>query len=152
MPPTERRGRVHTSTVTVTVLDPDARSTPDASASDFKIDWYSGCGAGGQHRNKHQNSCRVTHVPTGIVRKAETRHRESSFRAAMEAIRQALDQAAEAQGHAAENTIRRGQVGSGMRGDKRRTYRFQDDAVVDHVTGKKARCSDVMRGSIDRLW
>ena len=50
------------------------------------------------------------------------------------------------------NSTRVGQIGSGMRGDKRRTYRFQDDAVVDHVTGKSTTCKQFMRGDIERLW
>lgn len=143
---------MHTSTVTVAVLDNIASVSVQADVSDFRVDWYSGSGAGGQHRNKHQNSARVTHLPTGIVRKAETRSRESSLREAMAAVKAALEERAAAAGHQAENTVRRGQVGSGMRGDKRRTYRFQDNSVVDHVTGKQARCSDVMRGMVDRLW
>lgn len=70
----------------------------------------------------------------------------------MAALSDALAERAAAEGHQATNAIRRDQVGSGMRGDKRRTYRFQDNSVVDHVTGKSARCSDVMRGMVDKLW
>jgi protein subunit release factor A len=53
------------------------------------------------------------------------------------------------------NTIagdRKQQVGSGMRGDKIRTYRFQDDSVQDHLTGKRAKCSQILKGNIDHLW
>ena len=53
------------------------------------------------------------------------------------------------------NTIasdRKRQVGSGMRGDKIRTYRFQDDTVQDHVTGRRAKCSTVLKGNLDLLW
>jgi peptide chain release factor 1 len=153
VPPTERRGRVHTSTVTVAVLSPAQHLTAHLGRpDDFRIDWYSGSGAGGQHRNKHQNSCRITHLPTGLVRKSETRNRESSYREAMSALSDALRQRAEAMAHGAQNSIRRDQVGAGMRGDKRRTYRFQEDTVVDHVTRKRARCTEVMRGGFDQLW
>lgn len=47
---------------------------------------------------------------------------------------------------------RKQQVGSGMRGDKIRTYRFQDDSVQDHVTGRRAKCSAILKGNIDLLW
>lgn len=47
---------------------------------------------------------------------------------------------------------RKQQVGSGMRGDKIRTYRFQDDSVQDHLTGCRAKCSAVLKGNIDLLW
>jgi peptide chain release factor 1 len=151
VPANERRSRVHTSTVTVAVLDPTSDFTvfPDA---DFRVEWYSGTGKGGQHRNRHQNSCRITHIPSGLSRKAETRSRQNSHAEAMGALLEALrDQ--EQQARAGEqNALRRCQVGAGMRGDKRRTYRFQDDEVVDHVTGRSARCRDIMRGGFDALW
>ncbi len=47
---------------------------------------------------------------------------------------------------------RKRQVGSGQRGDKIRTYRFQDDVVHDHLTGTRAKCSQVLKGNIDHLW
>lgn len=48
--------------------------------------------------------------------------------------------------------VRRSQTGSGMRGDKIRTYRFQDDRVVDHKTGKSASCEKVLKGNFNLLW
>lgn len=153
MPPTERKGRVHTSTVTVAVID---RMTEIGSVSipksDLKIEWYSGTGAGGQYRNKHQNSCRITHLPTGIVAKAECRSRQNSLDSAMAEIQQRIDNAAKRLYNSDIASNRRQQVGSGMRGDKIRTYRFQDDSVSDHITGCKAKCSAVLKGNIDLLW
>lgn len=63
-----------------------------------------------------------------------------------------LDQHSNGSNAKSANVTRVGQIGSGMRGDKRRTYRFQDDAVVDHVTGKSTTCKQFMRGDIERLW
>ena len=119
---------------------------------DFKVEWFSGTGKGGQHRNKHQNCCRVTHLPSGLVQTATGRERTSNLRSAMEQINQRLDAQAAGASLAKENTKRRSQVGSGMRGDKRRTYRFRDDHVTDHQTGRSARCTEVMRGRFDLLW
>lgn len=153
MPPTERKGRVHTSTVTVAVID--GSSDPDSvaiSKNDLKVEWYSGTGAGGQYRNKHQNSCRITHIPTGIIAKAECRSRQNSFEEAVAAIQQRVDFELK---QLYNNNIakdRKRQVGSGMRGDKIRTYRFQDDRVQDHLTGKSAKCSSILKGNIDLLW
>lgn len=151
MPPTERKGRVHTSTVTVAVLT-EQNNDSEVKDTDLKIEWYSGSGAGGQHRNKHQNSCRLTHLPTGIVKTAQTRSRDNSYAEARSALIQEIERIRKADEETKLNSTRRTQIGSGMRGDKRRTYRFQDDQVVDHVTGKKARCSKIMNGNFDLLW
>jgi len=151
VPPTERKGRVHTSTVTVAVLDPSIAQTA-IQDRDLRVEWYSGTGAGGQYRNKHQNSCRITHIPTGIQATAQCRSRENSYTEARAAIEQRVLGAHTEQVMGQRARDRRDQVGSGMRGDKRRTYRFQDDTVQDHVTGAKSRASAVMRGYFEALW
>jgi peptide chain release factor 1 len=122
------------------------------SSNDLKIEWYSGTGAGGQYRNKHQNSCRITHLPTGIVAKAECRSRQNSLNKAMEELQRRIDLQTE---RSYTNTIaldRKQQIGTGMRGDKIRTYRFQDDQVTDHQTGKSSSCMKILKGNIDHLW
>lgn len=151
MPPTERKGRVHTSTVTVAIVDPAVIVTTIAE-SDLKIEWYSGTGAGGQHRNKHQNSARVTHIPTGIVVTSQCRSRQNSLAEALAAIQARVDQVLQTSYNNNIASDRRAQVGSGMRGDKIRTYRFQDDRVQDHVTGKTATTKKVLAGNFDLLW
>lgn len=152
VPPTERKGRVHTSTVTVAVIadsDVAVSAIPD---SDLKIEWYSGTGAGGQHRNKHQNSCRITHIPTGTVVTSQQRSRQSSLALALDELNRRVS---EAQRRVVDNEIalnRKQQVGSGMRGDKVRTYRFQDDVVKDHITNKSASLKKVLAGNFSLLW
>jgi peptide chain release factor 1 len=140
--------------VTVAVLGPE-RAGPSAAflESDVEVCWFGGTtGAGGQHRNKHENAARLTHRPTGLVRTAQTKSRRASMALAMDALRNAV--ARQEDGLAAEraNVDRRAQIGSAAKADKRRTYRFQDDAVTDHLTGRRARLSDVMAGGFDRLW
>ena len=155
VPPTERRGRVHSSTVTVAVLDDsraDVSSYMRRDRDDYTIEWYSGSGAGGQFRNKHQNSARVTHVPSGLVRTAQTRSRENSLRVAMAALNEELDRLAGAVSGRAENLIRREQVGSGQRSDKRRTIRFQHDEVIDHASGRRMSAKEYMKGFVEKLW
>ena len=151
VPPTERKGRVHTSTVTVAVIDP-AIPKFELLDCDLKIEWYSGTGAGGQHRNKHQNSCRITHIPTGTVCTAQCRSRENSLAEARNALVLQVDKMVKTRYNSELAQHRKQQVGSGMRGDKIRTYRFQDDVVKDHVTDKTASVKRVLQGNFDLLW
>lgn len=152
VPPTERKGRVHTSTVTVAIIDPREVKEVTFNDKDFKIEWYSGTGAGGQHRNKHQNSCRLTHIPTGMVATAQCRSRENSLNEARTTLLSRLNNAASNGLQNEESQARKAQIGSGMRGDKRRTYRFQDDIVKDDVKGSSASVAKVLAGNFDLLW
>jgi len=120
--------------------------------SDFDISFYSGTGCGGQHRNRHMNSARIVHIPTGIVRQAQTRSRENSVQNAMQALTAELNRQAGLVTGNAINGIRKAQIGSGERSDKRRTLRFQENRVHDHVTGKSALLDKVMKGDFHLLW
>lgn len=154
VPKGERRGRVHSSTVTVAVLwkgDTEISSQPTIDEADIEIAWYSGSGAGGQHRNKHMNSVRLRHGPTGLVRTAQCRAREDSYRNALAALTDAVH-AMERSGRARDvNRARKRQIGSGMRGDKIRTWRYQDGLVVDHRTGAKTQIERVRAGDWNGL-
>jgi peptide chain release factor 1 len=126
--------------------------TTTIKESDLRIEWYSGTGAGGQHRNKHQNSARVTHIPTGIVATAQCRSRQNSQGEAVANIQQRVDSLLKESYNKDLANNRKQQVGSGMRGDKIRTYRFQDDTVKDHVSDKTASVKKVLAGNFDLLW
>ncbi len=156
VPRNEKRGRVQSSTVTVAVLSPGrAADRPPSrrSAADFRLEWYSGTvGAGGQNHQKTQNCLRLVHVPTGTVRTAQSRSRENSLKEAMRAMVTELDRIASEAASSAENAARRRQVGTGERSDKRRTVRFQEDAAIDHVTGRRMPARDYMAGGMCRLW
>jgi len=152
IPPTEKKGRVHTSTVTVAIIDNSEMKKDVIPEKDLKIEWYSGTGAGGQHRNKHQNSCRITHIPSGIIVTSQCRSRENSYNEAVSEIQQRVDNCALDRYNSNLSSDRKKQVGSGMRGDKIRTYRFQDDRVQDHRTNKTATCGHVLKGNFEILW
>lgn len=155
IPPTERRGRVHTSTVTIAVLDPNVKvndALMKRSDDDFRVEFYSGTGKGGQHRNKHQNCVRMTHIPTGILQTANGRERSSNLRDAKTALLEILDRKVEEERGGVQAVTRKDQVGSGERGDKIRTLRFQDDQIVDHRSGKKITATEFMKGYMEKLW
>lgn len=137
--------------MTVAIIDPDI-PTLKFREEDFKIEWYSGTGAGGQHRNKHQNSCRITHIPSGQIATAQHRSRVNSLEEAKSALIEQLTKGNFLQKKNELAIERKSQVGSGMRGDKIRTYRFQDDVVKDHITGKSGSVKQILRGNFDLLW
>lgn len=152
VPPTESKGRVHTSSVTVAVIPEGQSKTRIFSDNEFRVEWFSGTGKGGQHRNKKQNSCRVIHIPTGLVETRQGRVRESNYKDAKKSLEQKIQENYENKVNCAVAQNRKQQVGSGMRGDKIRTYRFRDNIVSDHVSGKKASCNKVMKGKFELLW
>ena len=98
------------------------------------------------------NSCRLIHIPTGLVESRQGRKRESNLREAKDALLQQLLNKQHSHRNGQMKRVKKNQIGSGMRGDKIRTYRFQDDQVVDHQTGKSAKASKVMKGKFNLLW
>ncbi|MBX3187488.1 MAG: PCRF domain-containing protein [Labilithrix sp.] len=147
IPPGERRGRVHTSTITVAVLPEQEGIAVSVDPRDLAWRATRGSGAGGQHRNKTCSAIDLVHVPTGLSVHCETersQHRNRAIARARLAAR--LEEGARAHAEASRAADRRGQVGSGMRGDKRRTIRCQEGVVVDHPTGRTWRLKEYLRG------
>ena len=130
----------------------ETSTTHEFPDNEFDIRFHRSTGKGGQKRNKSPTCCVVTHLPTGITQKADGRSRIDNEFEAMTVIRQRLINQAKHADHNEQNSIRSAQIGSGQRGDKRRTYRFQDDSIYDQVTGKSATCKQFMKGEIERLW
>ena len=97
------------------------------------------------------NSCRLVHIPTGTTVTAQTRSRENSLQEARTELIRRLTQETQYKVLMEESTARKALVGSGMRGDKKRTYRFQDDVVIDD-SGSKASVRQVLNGNFDLLW
>jgi len=116
--------------------------------SDFEWVACRGSGPGGQNRNKVNSAVQLWHKPTGIMVRCESeRSQQQNKETAFAMLRSRLwaARAEAAGGQLAQQ--RRQQVGSGMRGDKRRTIRTQDDTVHDHVTGRRWRYKDYVRGN-----
>lgn len=151
IPPTEKKGRVHTSTVTVSVTSAVEKKF-NLDQRDVEIEWFSGTGKGGQNRNKVQNSCRLTHIPTGIQASAQTRDRTNSYKLALETLESRVIEQLKTESNKKKSLEKKTQVGSGMRGDKIRTYRFQDDIVCDHRSGKKSSATKILDGYFNLLW
>jgi len=147
VPPNEKRDRVHTSTITVAVLPEPTEVEVRVAERDLEWSTCYGTGPGGQKRNKTESTVLLTHRPSGLQVRCETSRSQLQNRVAalglLRARLWALEAARVGEARAAE---RRGQVGSGMRGDKRRTVRAQDGTVVDHVTGRRWELRGYLRG------
>lgn len=154
VPPNEKRGRVHTSTVTVAVLqEPAAHEEAfELDPRDLEETFTRGSGPGGQHRNTSDTAVVLRHRPTGIrVRIERGRTRPVNQRTARAVLRARLAAMQRDEASATQNSARREQVGSGMRGDKIRTVAEQRDRVTCHRTGRSTSLRRYLRGDFSDL-
>jgi peptide chain release factor 1 len=148
VPPNEKHGRVHTSTITVAVLPEPAEAQVHVEEGDLVWSMCLGTGSGGQKRNKTASVALLTHRPTGMqVRCESSRSAHHNRLTALALLRARLWAVAQGRLDDARSEERQRQVGSGMLGDKRRTIRVQDDQVVDHVTGRRWSFREYVRGN-----
>lgn len=147
VPPTEKRGRVQTSTITVAVVKKITELQLYIDPNDLEWKTCRGSGPGGQHRNKTESAVQLTHLPTKVsVRCESERSQHRNRESALDILRAKLYDAQTQKINNAAASERKQQVGSGMRGDKRRTIRVQDGQVNDHITGKKWALKQYLRG------
>lgn len=157
IPPTEKKGRVQTSSVTVSVVEiPESREKAALPSStlrdqDIEVRTQRGSGPGGQHRNKTDSCVFVVHTPTGITAQATGKCQHQNRRVARELLEVRVAKAeAEARDRQKAAALK-AQRGSGMRGDKIRTYRERDDLIIT-ATGRKVSLAQVRAGKLNLLW
>lgn len=150
VPPTEKKGRVHTSTVTVAVLAMPTEQQVVVYPGEVEVTTTRGSGPGGQHRNKTDSCVVVRHLPTGIVVRCDAERSQTQNRTiAMGTLRARLLALREAEAETGRAGDRRAKVGTGMRGDKIRTVRVRDGRVTDHRTGRRATLDRYLSGHLE---
>jgi peptide chain release factor 1 len=151
IPKNDRRGRRHTSTATIAVIERRPPSVVEIADEDLDVFTYRGSGKGGQHRNKTDSAVRVVHLPTGTTVVVEHgRSQWQNLQQAKMVLAQRLGEAARRADSEKVLLDRNRQITSGERSVKQFTHNEQRSVVESHQTGELWRWSDFYRGRLDR--
>jgi peptide chain release factor 1 len=153
VPETESQGRIHTSAVTVAVLPEAEEIELEIDPNDLKIDVFRSSGPGGQHVNKTDSAVRITHLPSGLVVSCQDEKSQFKNKAkAMKILRARLFDKAVQEQQSEISQERKGQVGTGDRSERIRTYNYPQGRVTDHRIGLTVHnLENVMQGELDNF-
>jgi peptide chain release factor 1 len=151
IPKTEKQGRVHTSTITVAILEKPQKMDININPNDLRIDTYRSSGAGGQYVNKTESAIRITHKPSGLVVTSQTeRSQLQNKENALSLLAARLKQAQEESDMSKLTEARREQIGWAKRAEKTRTYNFPQNRLTDHRIGKSwHNLEDIIDGNLE---
>ena len=152
VPTTESGGRIHTSAATVAVL-PEAQDVDIViDQNDLRIDTMRASGSGGQHVNTTDSAVRITHLPSGIVVTSSEKSQHRNREIAMQVLRARLYDAERQRVDSERAADRKGQVGSGDRSERIRTYNFPQGRMTDHrINLTLYKLDQVMQGDLDEV-
>lgn len=127
-------------------MDPSTVVGKALDPKDVELVATRGSGPGGQHRNKTESCIIATHLPTGISARIDLKSQHQSRQVALQVLAARIYEVERQKVDSARSDVRKGQVGTGQRGDKIRTYRTQDDQVTDHRSGQKWKLTKWLKG------
>ncbi len=152
VPATESQGRIHTSAATVAVMPEAEEYEVEIKAQDIRVETVRATGPGGQSVNTTDSAVRITHLETGlIVHVADEKSQLKNKQKAMRVLRARLYELKVRQEEEARAAERKGQVGSGDRSERVRTYNYPQDRCTDHRLGKNFPLNDIINGKMQKL-
>lgn len=153
VPVTEKSGRIHTSTASVAALPIRVKPTVEVKMDDIEMEFTRSGGAGGQNVNKVESAVRLVHKPTGIdVRSSSERSQLGNREKAMQILTAKLERLAEEEEAKKHAALRAGQIGTGDRSEKIRTYNFLQDRITDHRLKESwHNLPKILQGNLDDI-